>query len=203
MSDLHFSDVRGRKLLILGEAGSGKTALTARIISEAVATHGATGITIIDMAPERRDFKNISIGGRVTEFLDEKTKVRVLMPRQELRAPRTDGRTATEVINFARTNAKLIEELLEEYLTNPTPILFINDVSMYLQAGDSDKLLRTVKAAETFIANAYHGTTFLDDHHSGISKRERLGLNALRGAMDIVVELDSKSTLTAQNAVVK
>jgi len=203
LSDLHFSEVRGRKLLILGDVGRGKTALTARMISEAVSLSVATDVTVIDMAPARRKFKDIIIGGRITDFLDAKTNARLLVSTRKLHAPRIEGHTATEIINLAKANAESIEELLESYLASPTPILFINDVSIYLQAGETRRLLKTVKAAETFVANAYHGTTLADDRHSGISKRERLGLNALKIVMDKVIILHAKSTLTMQNAIVK
>lgn len=203
LSDLHFSQVQGRKLLILGDVGSGKTALTTRMISEAVSSNTATDVTVIDMAPERRKFKDIFIGGRITDFLDPKTSAHLLLSTRKLHAPRIEGHTATEIINFARANAESIEELLESYLASPTPILFINDVSIYLQAGETRRLLKTVKAAETFVANAYQGTTLADDRHSGISKRERLGLNVLKSAMDKVIILRAKPTLTMQNTIVK
>ena len=203
MNDLHFDEIRGRKTLILGDVGSGKTALTALLVTEAVATNQSTDITVIDMAPERKKFKNVMIGGRVTDFLDDRTKVSVLFPIPELRAPRTEGQTTAEVADFARSNAKSIGKLLHKYSANPTPILFINDVSMYLQAGEANELLKSVKATETFIANAYQGTTLQNDHDSGISEHERLELNALRNAVDDVIILDAESALTIQNTIEK
>jgi ABC-type multidrug transport system ATPase subunit len=203
LSDLHFSEVSGRKLLILGDVGSGKTALTARMISEAVSSNTETNVTVIDMAPERRKFKDVLIGGRIIDSVTAKTNVRLLVPTRRLHAPRMEGRTATEIINFARTNAELIEELLESFLVSPTPILFINDASIYLQGGETRRLLKTVRATETFVANAYQGTTLLDDRHSGISKRERLALNALKNAMDRVIVLRAKPTPTIQNTIMR
>jgi len=203
LSDLHFSEVRGRKLLILGDVGSGKTVLTTRMISEAASSNTTNDVTVIDMAPERRKFKGVFIGGRIADLLDAETNVRLLTPTRKLHAPRMEGHTATEIINLAKANAESIEELLESYLSSPTPILFINDVSIYLQAGETRRLLKTVKTAETFVANAYHGTTLTDDRHSGISKRERLGLNALKNVMDEIIILRAKPALTMQNAIVK
>jgi len=203
LSDLHFSEVLGRRLLILGDVGSGKTALTARMISEAVSLKTVTEVTVIDMAPQRRKFKNVLIGGRIVDFLDVKMSIRLLAPKQKLHAPRIEGRNATETIDLARANAKSIDELLESFLANPTPILFINDASIYLQAGDTRRLLKTVRTVETFVANAYQGTTLLNDRHSGISRREQFALNALKRAMNKVIVLQTKPTSTIQNKIVK
>jgi hypothetical protein len=155
------------------------------------------------MAPKRRRFRDVLVGGRITDFLAVKADIRLLVPAQKLHAPRIEGRNATEVTDFARANAESIDESLESFLANPTPILFINDASIYLQAGEIRILLKSVRAVETFVANAYQGTTLLNDRHSGISKREQLALNALKRAMNKVIVLETKAVPTIQNAIVK
>ena len=43
----------GKRTLIIGEVGSGKTALTAKIVLDLIAMGLGNEITVIDMAPEK------------------------------------------------------------------------------------------------------------------------------------------------------
>jgi hypothetical protein len=186
--------LEGKKVLIVGEVGSGKTALTARLLREAIVAIGPAKITAIDMAPRRKQFKRVVVGGRLTDFMRGDAEMRILVPAGKLHAPRIEGKTANEVVYLARVNAQLIQELLEAYLMAPTPILFINDVSMYLLAGEVKPLLKVVKLAETFVANSYEGLTLGQNHDSGISKREKSGLSLLKKAMDYVVPMSATAS---------
>jgi hypothetical protein len=159
------------------------------LLDEAVATIEPAKITIIDMAPERQQFKGFTVGGSLTDYLKNGQDLRFLVPVQKLHPPRIEGHSSEEVLHLARTNATIIEELLKTFLRDPTPVLFANDVSMYLQAGDASTLLKTVAVANTFVGNSYSGLTLADDHQSGLSERERSELAALKSAMDKVLTL--------------
>jgi GTPase SAR1 family protein len=190
LKDLHFNELHGRKALVTGDVCSGKTALTARLLKEAIATVRPTEITLIEMAPRRREFKGVVVGGRLTDLMgDDQSGIRCLLPSRELYAPRVEGTNATHVMSLARSNAESIQELLRIYLRAPTSILFVNDVSIYLQMGDLNRLLEAVSLAGTFVANSYEGPTLEDDQQSGLSKREKAGLAALKNLMDIVLTL--------------
>lgn len=189
MKLLHFDEILGRKLLIVGDVGSGKTAQTAKLLAEATAVIGPNGVTVIDMAPERRQWKGATVGGHLTEFLRESEGIRVLLPSEKLYAPRLEGSNANEVASLATRNARVIKLLLEEYSTKPTTVLFMNDVSMYLQAGSVNILMKAIARAKTVVANSYEGTALEEDRNSGISKRERDGLAALKAAVDHVLTL--------------
>ncbi len=189
MKLLHFDEILGRKLLIVGDVGSGKTAQTARLLAEAIAAIGPNGVTVIDMAPERRQWKRTTVGGHLTEFLRESEGIRVLLPSEKLYAPRLEGSNANEVASLATCNARVIKLLLEEYSAKPTSVLFMNDVSIYLQAGSVNILMKAIARAKTVVANSYEGTALEEDRNSGISKRERDGLAALKTAMNHVLTL--------------
>lgn len=196
LKDLHFSAINGLRILIVGNVGSGKTALTARLLGEAVAAIEPAKITVIDMAPERQQFNEFVVGGSLNDYLRNNQGLRFLVPVRKLHAPRIEGRSSEEVLRLARTNATIIEELLKTFLRDPTPVLFANDVSMYLQAGDTKTLLKTVGLANTFVGNSYCGLSLEDDHQSGLSERERSGLVALKSAMDKVLTLSPAASTT-------
>jgi len=198
LKDLHFSELLGRKLLVVGDVGSGKTALTARLLKEAIVSVGLNNVTAIDMAPERREFKGITIGGRLIDSLNGMKDMRILVPAERLYAPRVEGHTADEVANFSEQNAESIEKLLEQYSVKPTLVLFINDVSMYLQAGRIKTLMKTLALAETLVVNCYEGVALQEDRNSGVSQRERVGLATLKGAMDCVLTLGTTVSLAPQ-----
>jgi hypothetical protein len=191
LRDFHFDEIIGRKLLIVGDVGSGKTALTARLLTEALAIFSPNDITVIDMAPRRREFKGAIVGGRLIDFMNAPTGVRILMPTPSPVAPRIEGLTAGDVLRFAQSNHQFIDRVLEKYSADPTPILFMNDVSMYLQMGELGNLLNVIGFAKTVVMNSYHGIALQDDRGSGVSQHERDGLALLKRAVDQVMTLSA------------
>ena len=202
LKDLHFSDVYGRRTLIIGDVNSGKTALTARLLEEAIVNVGLAKITVIDMAPNSTQFKGIKVGGLISDFLKEHPHLRLLTPNRKLHAPRIEGRTANHVLQLARTNAAIIDDLLQRYMSDPTSILFVNDVSIYLQTGNMNTLQKVVSLSDTFVGNSYSGLTLEDDNQSGLSQRERTGLAALKKIMDKVLTISS-ACIIEQDKIIK
>ena len=191
MSDLHFDQVIGRKLLIVGDVGSGKTALTGRLLTEALAIFSPNYVTVIDMAPERRKFKGAIVGGRLTDLMRVPEGVLILRPTPSPVAPRLDGLTAGDVLRLAQSNHHAIDLVLAKYSADPTPILFMNDVSIYMQSGDLENLLTAIGYPKTVVMNSYLGIALQDDRGSGVSQHERNGLARLKTAVDEVVTLNT------------
>lgn len=185
MRECSFSLLRGKRVLIEGDVGSGKTRLLKKILLEAVSSQEGP-VSLIDMAPDRLSLEGREVGGRVS--IQEKAGLRVYRPTNVF-APRIQGRSREEVLRLAEENSNRIDEVLERYLKDPTPILFINDLTLYLHAGDLGKLERTIATAETFVGNAYKGKILLEDRGSGISARENLLLEVLETSMDKVIML--------------
>ncbi|MFQ6054095.1 MAG: hypothetical protein ACE5OO_07720, partial [Candidatus Bathyarchaeia archaeon] len=156
----------------MGDVRAGKTRLTARLLEEAVALGLSGEITVVDMAPETRVVEGRTIGGRISEMAAAPLDVRYLTPPR-VETPRLTATSPEELLHLARLNVERISPLLEAYTATPTPILFINDISIYLQAGSVEPLLHAAGRADTFIANGYYGGFLSRDLGTGISRRER------------------------------
>lgn len=178
----------GKKALIMGDVGTGKTKLTVELLEEAVELGFSRMITVIDMAPEAEVVEGRTVGGRLSEFTRSHREVRYLMP-PKVETPRLTASSAEELLSLARLNVERIRPLLEEYVAAPSLILFINDISIYLQSRSVDTVLRAAGRAETFIANGYYGGYFSQDHGTGVSRRERDLMDLLASHMDIVIRL--------------
>ena len=172
---------------------TGKTKLTAELLEEAVKLGFSTMITVIDMAPETEIVEGRGIGGRLSELTRAYREVRYLAPPR-VETPRLKATSVEELLSLVQLNAERIRPLLEEYLAVPSSILFINDISIYLQSGQVDTVLLAEGKAETFIANGYYGEFFSQDHRTGVSKRERDLMDLLASHMDIVIRLPDQRT---------
>lgn len=185
MSIINIGKVLGRKILILGDVGSGKTRLTAQILDSLLKEASVDDITIIDMSPTTITW----IGGRLSSYTPNALKVRYLAP-EVVRAPRIEGKNKDEVINLAEFNKKVIDPLLHEFIRRPTSILFINDLSIYLHAGGVEMIIECLELSNTIVANSYYGQSLLDDKGSGVSTRERKSLEELTYRFDDVLRLE-------------
>ena len=189
MGEFRFEDIENRKTLITGEVGIGKTELTALLLREAISRVGSSEIAVLDFAPSRRAIRGFTIGGRITDFLPS-PGCRIHEPSVQIRAPRLEGRSSGEVLKLAQDNARTTSALLWQYVACPTSCLFINDLTIHLQAGDVGLLLSGIGLSRTFVGNAYSGSSLAPDHGSGLSLREAENLKAVGRAMDIVLNTD-------------
>lgn len=185
MKEISFCGIVGKKVLIKGEAQTGKTKLLERLIREAISCQ-TIPISLIEMAPVHLGRGNLEVGGRVA--VKGVRGLRYYVP-DEVFAPRLQGRSAGEVLEMAKKNAVRIGEILENYLEAPTPILFINDLTIYLHAGDPETLRRAISSAETFVGTAYAGVAIGGDHGSGINRREKALLAEIEESVDAIMTL--------------
>ncbi len=177
-------EIIGKKVLILGEVGSGKTSLTAKAVQDLALFIQPEEMTVIDMAPEAIG----EIGGKLSNHLSLSSKVRYVSPAK-VYAPRTMGTTNPQVVEYAKRNKNAIELLLNDFLENPTKALIINDVTLYLHFGKLEKVIDCVRLADTFLASAYYGVRLRKDYGTGISDREKQVVKKLGTHMNRVVKL--------------
>jgi len=179
-------EIIGKKVLILGETGSGKTKLAAKLLSELMTLVNPKKITAIDFAPQ----KTSEIGGKITDYLHLPSEIKYLSPKN-VYTPRLAAKSPEQVLRYAELNRKNMEPLLSEFIRNTTDVLVLNDVTLYLHSGELETVLKCVKLAKTVLATAYYGSKLANDLGTGISSRERKMTGKLASFMDLIVKTDS------------
>jgi hypothetical protein len=182
---IKITDILGKKTLILGESRSGKTRLAAKLAEELMARGKPEKITVIDFAPRRSD----DTGGKLADYAAIVGGVSYFEPK-EVCTPRLSGTSPEQVLQLAKLNRKLMEPLLSRFIKNPTEILIMNDITLYLHLGRLDRILRCARLARTFVGTAYYGSKLAEDLGTGISQRERRLTDELAVFMDQVVNID-------------
>ncbi|MCB2192533.1 MAG: hypothetical protein KQI62_13265 [Deltaproteobacteria bacterium] len=165
-------ELMGSCTLIVGEVNTGKTGLLSKLMAEFAALEPGR-MALIDMAPELTR----GIGGKLTP--PPGVNLKVCAPA--ISAPRLSGKNPEEVGALARANAAALETAFEGYLAAPAQVLFINDVSLYLQAGDPAKLYQVLEATPTVVLNGYLGAS-LGGGEMGELERQRMEELAARCA---------------------
>jgi GTPase SAR1 family protein len=151
-----------RRTIIVGDVNSGKTVLTLKILNCFLKTGYAEKIAIIDLAPD----KTQGIGGKLTVPQDQS----LLYLTTSIATPRLTGRDDDHIRQLAEKNAMAIESLFKNIFSEKRNILFINDATLYLQAGDFERFTQLLDTASTQIINVYYGHTF---PHSRLTDREK------------------------------
>ena len=183
-----FKDVVGKKMLITGDVGVGKTKLTVALLEEAIALGLSAKITIIDMAPATVYIEGRKIGGKLVEFFEKLRAIRYLTP-QRVETPRLSAKSTRELLHLIDLNEKRIRPLLKKFVETPTSILFVNDISIYLQSGFDEPILSVMRSSDTFVANGYYGSTLQSDFETDVSSTERRLMKKLADTVDFAINL--------------
>ena len=165
-----------RRTLILGDVNTGKSRRTYAVLSRWTARNRSNHITVLDMAPAACR----GIGGRMA--LPPNFRGRHLAA--DVTPPRLTAKNDAEAEQLAAANAAAIEALWKPVLDRPSSILIINDATLYLQAGDYERLLQVIQTAPTVLINAYYGDRFPD---STLTRRERRLTDRLIQDVDQVI----------------
>ncbi|MCS7132258.1 MAG: hypothetical protein NZ918_00855 [Aigarchaeota archaeon] len=176
-----FGGFLGRKTLIVGEVGSGKTHLLSRFLDYLIERGYGDGVTLIEMAPVHG-----GVGAPVEKYSGNVWRIRYLRPTK-VYAPRLMGRGPQEVLEYAERNRIELEPLLSRFEQEPTEILLINDLTIFLQAGEPERIIEVMELCETFAATAYEGEKLKDDKGSGIAQREKRALSLIKRHVDQVI----------------
>jgi len=184
-AQLKGKEILGKKVLILGEAGSGKTKLAAQLLRELMTLVNPKEITVIDLAPQRVG----EIGGKLTDYVNVNSRVRYLSP-ENVYTPRLAGASPKQVLHYAELNRKNMEPLLNRFIRNVTEVLVLNDVTLYLHLGKLETVLECVRLANTFLATAYYGSKLAEDLGTGISEKEKQLTDKLAASMDLTLKIN-------------
>lgn len=182
-----FSKIQ-KMTIILGDISTGKTTTTALLIMDALKSNSPNNITIIELAPRKTIYKEKTIGGRISDIIKLPSGIRLLQPKK-INSPRYSAKDKDELLNLIKENNISIDITLNHYMDNPTPILFINDLSIYLQSGKWKKIFNAMQKAKVSLANAYYGRSLENDLKTGISKIERKTLEIISSKADMIIHL--------------
>lgn len=184
-AQLKGKEILGKKVLILGEAGSGKTKLAAQLLQELMMLVNPEEITVIDLAPQRVG----EIGGKLTDYVSITGGVKYFSP-ENVYTPRLAGASPKQVLHYAELNRKNMEPLLNRFIRNVTEVLVLNDVTLYLHSGKLETVLKCVRLANTFLATAYYGSKLAEDLGTGISSKEKQLTDKLATSMDSTLKIN-------------
>jgi len=179
------SEIVGLKTLIVGDVGTGKTRLTRRLLDEALEM-SLERVVVIDMAPEAVIIEGVSVGGAL---LDSHRDGVWLLRSSDIKTPRLSAKSPEELLQLADHNRREIDGQLDAFDAEPGDTLFVNDVSIYLQRGDLERLWSTLKDPKSVVVNGYLGERLKGDLGTGLSLNEQNQMEDLASRMDLVIEL--------------
>ena len=176
------ADLLGKKLLVMGDINAGKTTLCRQWLARLCAQGQGGRIVVLDLAPDIPPAlaQARGLAGAGGDLLPPPDGD-VLDLRTHLHAPRLSSATEAEAEEKAAENARAIEALFDQLPPSGSgrDVLFINDVTLYLQAGFAADLLGNLGKADftTLVVNGYWGQRLGD---SALSRREREQTRRLR-----------------------
>lgn len=204
---LDFQNFLNKITLFTGESEMGKTKITAEFLIYLYDKVKNSKIFVLDMGPQRFNFRNKNIGGKITDFLPVLFKFNKenYYNCESIIPPRANGESKGDVLlscekNFTSIQPKLTEILKKLNKTlregNRTQLVFIiNDLSIFLHKGSDNTIKNIIKMQKssdnlTIFMNSYEGDLLINDYGSGISKRERKIVNSLKKLVDFSIKLE-------------
>ena len=103
--------------------------------------------------------------------------------------PGLKAKCPDEFISISKRNSSIIDEALNEYLSNPTEIVFINEISLFFPFGDFEKVEKILKKARTVILTGYYGHLLANDLGTGIFNKKKAFMELLMGYADLIIYL--------------
>ncbi len=173
-----YTDYIYKRTLFLGDINSGKTYRTMQLLQMFINAGYGPEIAVFDLAPDLVD----GVGGKMKIKSHEK----LLYLTTSIAAPRLQGQNEEHTWRLAQANAQAIERLFDQFKAQNRKIVFINDATLYLQAGSLERLAVVLNAADTVIMNAYWGDYFAD---SVLTRREKQLTHTLQQRFDRIIRL--------------
>ncbi|MBN2333942.1 hypothetical protein JXL21_00175 [Candidatus Bathyarchaeota archaeon] len=183
--EVSYTDLQGKKTLIMGDLGSGKTEYAKRLLDEAI-EEAEELITVIDFAPALRTKDGAEVGGRLYDGGSHMVKV---LSSKLMKTPRITAKTPEELIKLADYNRNITEALLDQFNGSASSIVFVNDVHLHLHRGTLQTLWDAVREVDTVVLTGYMGSKLNSDLDTGVSRRERLLMVRLGSKVDRVIQL--------------
>ncbi|MHA2429527.1 MAG: hypothetical protein ACXACC_00700 [Promethearchaeota archaeon] len=175
LNELSFHEFIGQNTLLYGEPNTQKTCLTAKFVEFLVESIkiNPKQISILDFAPKLSYINNLKIGGRIQDFYKQSKKCNYIKFKGEIIPPRLKAKNKNELYKNLCHNHEITSYILQKFNVNPTSILIINDMSIYLHLGDEKYILNTIYRAKTFFGNSYFGYSIKKDFSKLLTIKER------------------------------
>ena len=183
---LSFDDFIGAHTILYGEANTKKTYYTAKFVQYLtdIKKINPKEISILDFAPKLSNIRGLKIGGKIEDFFPQSIICNNILFEGEIIPPRLNANNKNELYQYAQMNYEKTFEILEIFNEEPTSILIINDISIYLQLGDKKYILDTIKQASTFFGNTYYGSSIKRNFAKIFSKKEKRSVKFLLKRVD-------------------
>ena len=183
---LSFDDFIGAHTILYGEANTKKTYYTAKFVQYLtdIKKINPKEISILDFAPQLSNIRGLKIGGKIEDFFPQSIRCNNILFEGEIIPPRLNANNKNELYQYAQMNYEKTFEILEIFNEEPTSILIINDISIYLQLGDKKYILDTIKQASTFFGNTYYGSSIKRNFAKIFSKNEKRSVKFLIKRVD-------------------
>ncbi len=183
---LSFDDFIGAHTILYGEANTKKTYYTAKFVQYLTDKKkiNPKEISILDFAPQLSNIRGLKIGGKIEDFFPQSIRCNNILFEGEIIPPRLNANNKNELYQYAQMNYEKTFEILEIFNEEPTSILVINDISIYLQLGNKKYILDTIKQASTFFGNTYYGSSIKRNFAKLFSKKEKRSVKFLLKRVD-------------------
>ena len=183
---LNFEDFIGAHTILYGEANTKKTYYTAKFVQYLINIKkiNPKEISILDFAPQLGNIRGLKIGGKIEDFFPQSIRCNNISFEGEIIPPRLNANNKKELHQYAQMNYEKTFEILEIYNKEPTSILIINDISIFLHLGNKKYILNTIKQTSTFFGNTYYGSSIKRNFATIFSIKEKRSVKFLLKRVD-------------------
>jgi len=174
-SSLRYEEFIGHQTFLYGETNTKKTYYSAKFVQFLIESKylDPKEISILDFAPSQSIINNNKIGGKIKDFYKNSIKCNNFSFEGEIIPPRLNAKNIIELYDIACKNYKKTFKILNLFNENPTSILIINDISIYLHIGNKKLLMDSIQKSNTFLGNSYYGSSIKTDFTTLFSLREK------------------------------
>jgi len=180
-NNFDFERILGTHTLLYGETDTNKTFYTAKFVQYLleIKKTNPKDISILDFAPKLAYFNNLKIGGRIQDYYENSVKCNNINFKGEIIPPRLKAKNKNEMYSNICHNFNKIYKIMEIYNSSPTPVLIINDISLFLHLGSNKYLINTINKSDTFFGNSYYGSSISSKFSKLISIKEKRKVESL------------------------
>lgn len=175
LNNFEFQKFIGQHTLLYGENNTQKTYLTAKFVEFLfnLKEFKPKEISILDFAPKLTYINNLKVGGLIKDCFKDSKKCNYIKFKGEIIPPRLKAKNKDELYKNLCHNYKIVTNILQKFNENPSSILIMNDISIYLHLGSKNYILNTILKTNTFFGNSYYGYSIKKDFSKLLTIKER------------------------------